>query len=151
MKEKMDIQFIDLKSQYQALKPSIDARIQRVLDHGQYIMGPEVAELEEKLEAYTGAKHCITVASGTEARLIALMALGIKSGDEVITTPFTFIDLTQSMIFSHSFKYSSNIASKSIALKNWFSLVFIFFQFLINFFQLRFKPLFTGFLLPDWP
>ena len=87
----MSIQFIDLKSQYQALKPSIDARIQRVLDHGQYIMGPEVAELEEKLEAYTGAKHCITVASGTEALLIALMALGIKSGDEVITTAFTFV------------------------------------------------------------
>jgi UDP-2-acetamido-2-deoxy-ribo-hexuluronate aminotransferase len=87
----MAIQFIDLKSQYHALKPSIDARIQRVLDHGQYIMGPEVRELEERLEIYTGAKHCITVASGTEALLIALMALDIKPGDEVITTPFTFV------------------------------------------------------------
>ncbi len=87
----MAIQFIDLKAQYQALKPSIDARIQRVLDHGQYIMGPEVAELEEKLAAYTGARYCITVASGTEALLIALMALGIKPGDEVVTTPFTFV------------------------------------------------------------
>lgn len=87
----MTIQFIDLKAQYQALKPSIDARIQHVLDHGQYIMGPEVAELEEKLAAYTGAKYCITVASGTEALLIALMALGVKPGDEVITTPFTFV------------------------------------------------------------
>lgn len=84
------MQFIDLKSQYAALKPSIDARIQRVLDHGQYIMGPEVKELEEALAAYTGAKHCITVASGTEALLIALMALELKPGDEVITTPFTF-------------------------------------------------------------
>ncbi|WP_199710711.1 DegT/DnrJ/EryC1/StrS family aminotransferase [Noviherbaspirillum cavernae] len=83
--------FIDLKAQYAALKQSIDTRIQRVLDHGQYIMGPEVRELEEKLEAYTGAKHCITVASGTEALLISLMALGIKPGDEVITTPFTFV------------------------------------------------------------
>ncbi|MBL8392782.1 MAG: DegT/DnrJ/EryC1/StrS family aminotransferase [Candidatus Accumulibacter sp.] len=83
--------FIDLKAQYHALKPSIDARIQRVLDHGQYIMGPEVAELEGKLAGYTGARHCITVASGTEALLIALMALGIKPGDEVITTPFTFV------------------------------------------------------------
>nr|WP_316644687.1 DegT/DnrJ/EryC1/StrS family aminotransferase [uncultured Roseateles sp.] len=82
--------FIDLKAQYAALKPSIDARIQRVLDHGQYIMGPEVKELEEALAAYTGAKHCITVASGTEALLIALMALDFKPGDEVITTPFTF-------------------------------------------------------------
>jgi UDP-2-acetamido-2-deoxy-ribo-hexuluronate aminotransferase len=87
----MAIQFIDLKAQYQALKPSIDTRIQRVLDHGQYIMGPEVRELEERLEGYTGAKHCITVASGTEALLIALMALGVKPGDEIITTPFTFV------------------------------------------------------------
>ncbi|MBT9493209.1 MAG: DegT/DnrJ/EryC1/StrS family aminotransferase [Paucibacter sp.] len=82
--------FIDLKAQYAALKPRIDARIQAVLDHGQYIMGPEVKELEAALAAYTGAKHCITVSSGTEALLIALMALDLKPGDEVITTPFTF-------------------------------------------------------------
>ena len=94
----MSIQFIDLKSQYQALKSSIDARIQRVLDHGQYIMGPEVAELETKLAAYTGAKHCITVASGTEALLIALMALGIRPGDEVITTPFTFVATAEMIV-----------------------------------------------------
>ena len=87
----MSIPFIDLKAQYQALKPVIDARVQKVLDHGQYIMGPEVRELEERLEAYTGARHCITVASGTEALLISLMAIGIKPGDEVITTPFTFV------------------------------------------------------------
>jgi len=87
----MTIAFIDLKSQYQALKTSIDARIHKVLDHGQYIMGPEVRELEERLEAFTGARHSITVASGTEALLISLMALGIKPGDEIITTPFTFI------------------------------------------------------------
>jgi UDP-2-acetamido-2-deoxy-ribo-hexuluronate aminotransferase len=86
----VSIPFIDLKAQYQALKPQIQARIDRVLEHGQYIMGPEVRELEEALQAYTGAKHCITVASGTEALLISLMALGIKTGDEVITTPFTF-------------------------------------------------------------
>jgi UDP-2-acetamido-2-deoxy-ribo-hexuluronate aminotransferase len=86
----VSIPFIDLKAQYQALKPQIQARIDRVLEHGQYIMGPEVKELEEALQAYTGAKHCITVASGTEALLISLMALGIKTGDEVITTPFTF-------------------------------------------------------------
>lgn len=87
----MSIPFIDLKAQYVALKSSIDARIQRVLDHGQYIMGPEVRELEERLEAYTGARYCITVSSGTEALLIALMALGVRAGDEVITTPFTFV------------------------------------------------------------
>ncbi|MGE5867039.1 MAG: DegT/DnrJ/EryC1/StrS family aminotransferase [Rhizobacter sp.] len=82
--------FIDLASQYQALKPRIAERMQRVLDHGQYIMGPEVAELEGQLAAFTGAAHCITVSSGTEALLISLMALGLQPGDEVITTPFTF-------------------------------------------------------------
>jgi UDP-2-acetamido-2-deoxy-ribo-hexuluronate aminotransferase len=82
--------FTDLKAQYAALKTAIDTRIQKVLDHGQYIMGPEVAELETRLAAYTGAKHCITVASGTEALLIALMALDLQPGDEVITSPFTF-------------------------------------------------------------
>jgi UDP-2-acetamido-2-deoxy-ribo-hexuluronate aminotransferase len=87
----MSIPFIDLKAQYEALKPQIQTRINNVLEHGQYIMGPEVRELEERLEVLTGAKHCITVASGTEALLIALMALGIKPGDEVITTPFTFV------------------------------------------------------------
>jgi len=87
----MTIPFIDLKTQYQALKPQIQARIDAVLEHGQYIMGPEVKELEDKLAAYTGAKHCITVASGTEALLMSLMALGIKPGDEIITTPFTFV------------------------------------------------------------
>jgi UDP-2-acetamido-2-deoxy-ribo-hexuluronate aminotransferase len=84
------MQFIDLKSQYAALKSEVDARIQRVLDHGQYIMGPEVAELEAALAAFTGSRHCITVSSGTEALLIALMALDIGPGDEVITTPFSF-------------------------------------------------------------
>ncbi len=84
------LEFVDLKSQYAALKGSIAERMQRVLDHGQYIMGPEVAELEGRLAQYTGAKHCVTVASGTEALLIALMALDLEPGDEVVTTPFTF-------------------------------------------------------------
>jgi len=88
---KMAIPMHDLKTQYAALRDSINARIQKVLDHNQFIMGPEVKELEEQLQAYTSAKHCITVASGTEAMLIALMALEVKPGDEVITTPFSFI------------------------------------------------------------
>jgi UDP-2-acetamido-2-deoxy-ribo-hexuluronate aminotransferase len=92
------IPFIDLKSQYAALKPDIQARINAVLEHGQYIMGPEVYELEEKLAAYTGAKHCVTVASGTEALLISLMALDIKPGDEIITTPFTFVATAEVMV-----------------------------------------------------
>ncbi|MFN3860911.1 MAG: DegT/DnrJ/EryC1/StrS family aminotransferase [Roseateles sp.] len=94
------MQFIDLKSQYRALKTSIDARIQKVLDHGQYIMGPEVAELEAALAELTGAKHCITVSSGTEALLIALMAEGIGPGDEVITTPFTFAATAETIVLT---------------------------------------------------
>lgn len=85
------MEFIDLKTQYQGLKFKINAGIQRVLDHGQYILGPEVAELEEKLCAYTGSRHCITVANGTDALQIAQMALGIGPGDEVITPGFTYI------------------------------------------------------------
>lgn len=85
------MQFIDLKGQYQRLKADIDSRIQRVLDHGQFILGPEVFELEEKLAAYTGAKYCISVANGTDALQIALMALGVGPGDEVITPGFTYI------------------------------------------------------------
>lgn len=83
--------FIDLKTQYQALKPEIASRIEAVLEHGQYIMGPEIVELEERLREHTGAAHCVTVSSGTDALLISLMALDIRPGDEVITTPFTFV------------------------------------------------------------
>jgi len=84
------MEFIDLKAQYSLLKKEIGARIQTVLDHGQYIMGPEVYELEERLRNYVGAKHCISVSSGTDALLISLMSLDIRPNDEVITTPFTF-------------------------------------------------------------
>jgi len=79
------IEFIDLKAQQARIKVQLDAAIARVLQHGQYILGPEVVELEEKLAAYTGAKHCITVANGTDALQIAQMALSIGPGDEVIT------------------------------------------------------------------
>lgn len=82
--------FIDLKTQYRRIKPSVDARIARVLEHGAYVMGPEVTEIEQALAAYVGAQHCVSVASGTDALLIALMALDIGPGDEVITVPFTF-------------------------------------------------------------
>lgn len=85
------IDFIDLKTQQARIKGEIDAAIARVLAHGQYILGPEVAELEEKLAQYTGAKHCITVANGTDALQIAQMALGIGPGDEVITPGFNYI------------------------------------------------------------
>jgi len=85
------VPFIDLATQQASLRPWIERNIEQVLRHGQYILGPEVRELEARLQEYTGAKHCITVASGTEALLISLMALGIGQGDEVITTPFTFV------------------------------------------------------------
>lgn len=85
------MEFIDLATQQARIKDRIDARIARVLSHGQYILGPEVAELEERLVAYTGAKFCIGVANGTDALQIALMALGVGPGDEVITPGFTYI------------------------------------------------------------
>jgi UDP-2-acetamido-2-deoxy-ribo-hexuluronate aminotransferase len=84
------MEFIDLKSQYQKIKSSVDHRIQAVLDHGQFVMGPEIAQLEEALAARTGAKHCIACSSGTDALLLAMMAVGVGPGDEVITTPFSF-------------------------------------------------------------
>ncbi|MEB6592218.1 DegT/DnrJ/EryC1/StrS family aminotransferase [Pseudomonas asiatica] len=85
------IEFIDLKSQQSRIKDKIDAGIQRVLSHGQYILGPEVQELEDRLTEFVGAKYCITCANGTDALQIAQMALGIGPGDEVITPGFTYI------------------------------------------------------------
>ncbi|MCD1171332.1 aminotransferase DegT [Vibrio cholerae] len=85
------MQFIDLGAQQARIKDKIDLGIQNVLSHGQYILGPEVDELEKKLTEYTGSKHCITVANGTDALQIAQMALGIGPGDEVITPGFTYI------------------------------------------------------------
>ncbi|NBC46566.1 MAG: aminotransferase class I/II-fold pyridoxal phosphate-dependent enzyme [Gammaproteobacteria bacterium] len=85
------IPFIDLSKQQALLRPQLERNLESVLRHGQYILGPEVRELEERLAAYTGARHCVTAASGTDALLISLMALGVGPGDEVITTPFTFV------------------------------------------------------------
>ncbi|WP_274723776.1 DegT/DnrJ/EryC1/StrS family aminotransferase [Xenorhabdus bovienii] len=85
------MQFTDLAAQQLKIKDKIDENIQKVLAHGKYILGPEVSELEKKLVEYTGAKYCITCANGTDALQIALMAIGIKPGDEVITPGFTYI------------------------------------------------------------
>lgn len=87
----MTMQFIDLKAQYRRIEEDVNRRMKAVLEHGQYILGPEVKELEGKLADYTGARHCIGISDGTTALQVALMALGIGPGDEVITTPFTFI------------------------------------------------------------
>lgn len=85
------IEFCDLATQQDKLRPQLELGVHRVLHHGQYMLGPEVAELEEKLAAYIGARYCITVANGTDALQIAQMALGIGPGDEVITPGFTYI------------------------------------------------------------
>ncbi|MGE3756405.1 MAG: DegT/DnrJ/EryC1/StrS family aminotransferase [Pseudobdellovibrionaceae bacterium] len=85
------IPFIDLKTQYEALKPSIQARINKVLDHGLFVGGPEVTELEKELSKWVGCKHTLACSSGTDALQVALMAYGIGPGDEVITTAFSFI------------------------------------------------------------
>ena len=89
--EEKNMQFIDLKKQYNKIEASVQQRINAVLQHGSYILGPEIHELEEKLARYVGAKHCLTCASGTDALLLALMAKNVGPGDAVLTTPFTFV------------------------------------------------------------
>lgn len=98
------MQFIDLEAQQRqrlpdgrTIREAVDARIAAVINHGRYILGPEVEELERTLAAYVGVEHCIAVASGTDALLIALMALGVQAGDEVITTPFSFIATSETI------------------------------------------------------
>ena len=91
------MQFIDIQTQYQRYQAEIDGRMRTVLNHGQFIMGPEIAELEEVLAQWVGVKHCITVASGTDALEIALRALGVGAGDEVVTVPFTWISTAEAI------------------------------------------------------
>ena len=101
----LNMQFIDLKAQQNQLLPEghtlredIDNNIKKVIDHGKYILGPEVKQLEEKLASYLGVKHCVGVSSGTDALLIALMAVGINPGDEIITTPFSFFATAETIV-----------------------------------------------------
>lgn len=96
----MSIPFIDLKSQYKALKNSIDSRIHAVLEHGAYVNGPEVVELEKTLASYVGVKHCLTIANGTDALWVPMMAYGIGAGDEVITTAFSFIATAETILLA---------------------------------------------------
>jgi UDP-2-acetamido-2-deoxy-ribo-hexuluronate aminotransferase len=96
----MSLPFIDLKAQYNSLKDQIDARIQTVLNHGQYIMGPEVEECEKSLQNFLGCKYAITCASGTDAALMSMMALNIGPGDEVITTAFSFIATIETIVLA---------------------------------------------------
>ncbi len=87
----MQLDFIDLKRQQQRIRASVDARIKNVLDSGRYIMGPEITELEQRLAAYVGVKHCVSCANGTDALVMSLMALQVGPGDVVLTVPFTFM------------------------------------------------------------
>ena len=118
------MQFIDLKAQQAAIRPEIDRRIAAVLDHGQYILGPEVAELEGLLAEYVGTRHCISMASGTDALLVALMALGIGPGDEVVTSAFTFAASAEVIalvgatpVFADAETHTANIDPKSVEAK----------------------------------
>jgi UDP-2-acetamido-2-deoxy-ribo-hexuluronate aminotransferase len=94
------MQFIDLKTQQAAIRPHLDRRIAAVLDHGQYILGPEVTEMERLLAEFVGVKHCVSMASGTDALLVALMALGVGPGDEVITSAFTFVASAEAIVLA---------------------------------------------------
>ena len=94
------IPFIDLKTQYKALKSQIDAGIQTVLEHGAYVNGPEITALEKKLSEYTGSPYVLACSSGTDALQIPLMAMGIGFGDEVITTAFSFIATAETIVLA---------------------------------------------------
>ncbi len=96
------MKFIDLETQQKHIRPQIDSAIARVLDHGQYVLGPEINQLEEKLTSFTGSKNCITCSSGTDALLMALMALDVAPGDEVITVPYTWISTAEVIALIHA-------------------------------------------------
>jgi dTDP-4-amino-4,6-dideoxygalactose transaminase len=95
---KSPIHMVDVVGQYKKIKPEIDAAVQRVLDSGQYILGKDVTEFENEIAAYLGVRHAIGCASGTDALQVAMMALGLQPGDEVITTPFTFVATTETIV-----------------------------------------------------
>ena len=116
--------FIDLKAQQELIRDKIDLRIKNILDHGKYIMGPEIDELEEKLASYVGVRHCISCSSGTDALLMPLLALGIGPGDAVITTPFTYIATVESYLWleQHQFFVIFMIKPLILMLKNLVSL-----------------------------
>jgi len=92
------MKFIDLQEQYRRIQPAVEERMENVFEHGQYIMGKEVAECEQRLADYVGSPECITVSSGTEALRLAMMALNIGPGDEVITSSFSFFATAEMVI-----------------------------------------------------
>jgi dTDP-4-amino-4,6-dideoxygalactose transaminase len=94
------IPFLDLKAQYQQMKPEIDAAVLRAIDSGQFVLGPEVAAFEERFAAYCNVRHCLAVNSGTSALHLALLAAGVGPGDEVITVSMTFVATTAAILYS---------------------------------------------------
>src|SRR5256886_10392205 len=96
----MRIPLLDLKAQYQSLKPALDDAVIRVLESGRYVLGPEVSAFEEEFAASCGTRHAVGVSSGTSALHLALLALGIGRGDEVITVPFTFVATVASVLYT---------------------------------------------------
>jgi UDP-2-acetamido-2-deoxy-ribo-hexuluronate aminotransferase len=124
----MNIDFANLQLQYQNYKVDIDARIQSILNKSNYIMGEEIIELEKAFENFTGSKYAITCSSGTDALLLAMMAMDIKSGDEIITSPFTFISSAETISFinakpvfvdieSDTFNINANLIEAAITKK----------------------------------
>jgi dTDP-4-amino-4,6-dideoxygalactose transaminase len=116
------VEFIDLKAQQGRIRDKIDAGIKKVLDHGQYIMGPEVLELEQKLCEFTGAKHCISCGNGTDALVLALKAYGLVEGDVVFVPAFTFSATAEAVVLAGGIPYfvdvderSFNLCPKSLA------------------------------------
>jgi len=109
----MKMNFIDLQAQYKKYKDEIDTQIHQVLDTSSYILGPKVAELEKNLAEFTGVKHAIACSSGTDALLLALMALDVKPGDEVITSPFTFIATAEMIAFVGAVPVFADIEDKT--------------------------------------
>ena len=91
----MSLKFNDINSNYKINKKNIDKNIKKVINHSQFIMGPEIDLLEKKLSNFANTKYCITTSSGTDSLLISLMQFGIKEGDEVITTPFSWISTAE--------------------------------------------------------
>lgn len=95
----MNIPFIDLKTQHKLIRSQVQANMDKVLEHGAYVMGPEIKELEQKLAEFCNVKHALTCSSGTDALILVLLALGIKPGDAVLTTPFTFFATAEAIAF----------------------------------------------------
>lgn len=107
------MQFIDLKTQYKRIETRVEEGLKAVLQHGQYVMGPEIRELEKQLAEWTNVKQAIAVASGTDALLLALLALDVKAGDEVITSPFSMFATAETIVLAGAKPVFVDIDSKT--------------------------------------